>query len=112
MAESKMVSFRLNEDDAAAVAAVAGDEGLGAFAKRMTLECAAGERIKVVRPATMSASTARHAARPGIRHAAICPTCNTREFVASELAARAWLCPEHGLGEVQENNSYFAQSTA
>lgn len=112
MAESKMVTFRLNADEAAELLRTAGDEGLGVVVKRLALECARGERIKVVqRPASPSGEH-RHKPWPGIRHAAICPKCSTREFVASAAAAKAWSCPEHELGQVQENTPYFAQSTA
>lgn len=112
MAEGKMVTFRLNADEADELQRTAGDEGLGVVAKRLALECVRGERIKVVQRPVSPSGGQRHKPWPGVRHAAICPTCQTREFVATAAMARAWRCPEHEIGMVQENTPYFAQSTA
>lgn len=45
------------------------------------------------------------------RFAAVCPKCESdghprREFLASQVAAVGWRCPEHGVGVVQVNVPY------
>lgn len=116
MADGKVVTFRLNDAEAAVLAGVLGDgESAGTWAKRMALECAEGKRIPVVQRASDlidGEPRTKPAPRPGIRHAAICPKCQTREFLRDAAAAKRWRCPEHGVGEVQANMPYFGQSTA
>lgn len=106
------VNLRIDDAELARIDVLAAEAGLSrsAYIRARALGVDSVSETAVVYTDPVAPVPARsHAARPGVRFAVICGTCQRREF--GELARRGGRCDCGGALAVQVNRPYFGQAT-